>query len=318
MSFMPTRRQMRGYLVWATLLLVAGVAGTAFWLTRTPPTDQPLTDEEAATLDSFNRAVAADSVARREEWENRFTHYGKHNGTGRYKGRYGQKPAAETFPFDPNRCDSLTFLRLGLKPWQAHNALQYRRKGGVWRSVEHFSKLYGLDPDDYKRLAPYIRIDSAISARQEKRGGNQSNERTTTVASRKYEPGSVVLDLNACDTAELRRIPEIGAYRAQKIVEYRERLGGFVSVSQLQEIQGLPQGIETWFLVDEDAEPERLNANTATFQTLFRHPYVNYEQAREIMNYRRRYGRLESLDDLHLSPHFTPEDLRRLRPYLEF
>lgn len=309
---------MRGYLVWAALLLVAGAVVTAFWLTRTPPADQLLTDEEAATLDSFSRAVAADSVVRREEWENRYTHYGKRPENNSYKGRYGQRPVAETFPFDPNHCDSLTFLRLGLKPWQAHNALQYRRKGGVWRSAEHFSQLYGLDPDDYKRLAPYIRIDSAISARQEKRGGGQSNERATAAASRKYEPGSVVLDLNTCDTAELRRIPEIGAYRAQKIVEYRERLGGFVSVTQLQEIQGLPQGIETWFAVDGDAEPEPLNANAATFQTLFRHPYINYEQAREIMNYRRRYGRLKSLDDLHLSPHFTPEDLRRLRPYLEF
>ena len=318
MPILPTRRQMRGYLVWATLLLLAGAAGIVFWLTRTTLADQPLTDEEAATLDSFSRAVAADSVARREEWENRYTHYGKRSGNGGYKGSYGQNHAAETFPFDPNHCDSLTFLRLGLNPWQAHNALQYRRKGGVWRSAEHFSKLYGLEPDDYKRLAPYIRIDSAISARQNKRGANQNNERATAAVSRKYEPGSVVLDLNACDTAELRCIPEIGAYRAQKIVEYRERLGGFVSVSQLQEIQGLPQGIEAWFAVDGDTEPERLNANAATFQTLFRHPYINYEQAREIMNYRRRYGRLESLDDLRLSPHFTPEDLRRLRPYLEF
>lgn len=82
------------------------------------------------------------------------------------EGRVGLRKAAgrdssatrrtpETFPFDPNRADSATFVRLGLRPWQASNALKYRRRGGRWRSPDDFARLYGLSEADFRRLRPY-------------------------------------------------------------------------------------------------------------------------------------------------------------------
>lgn len=313
MPTLPSRQALRGYVLWAFLLVAVGTGAYLFHRSRRAASDSPLSSDEAAKLDSFRRAVAADSLASREAWESRFRHHAwQGGGYASCHGKYVPR-AVETFPFNPNRCDSLTFLRLGLKPWQAHNALQYRRKGGVWRSAEHFSKLYGLSKEDYRRLAPYVRIDSA-----EARHHLPAQAASPRPYPEKYAPGSVVINLNGCDTTELRRIPDIGSYRAAQIVRYREQLGGFVSLSQLREIQSLPAGIEAWFTLESSPDVQRINVNTATFQQLVRHPYLNYEQTRQIINFRRQNGRLSGWDDLRLSPYFTAADFQRLRPYFEF
>lgn len=317
---------MRGLCAIGVLLLLIAGLYIAYDYTQTRGRDSSIEADEAALLDSFASALRADSIAQREAWKARYAHtreaYGAHRGA---YAPHHQRRVAETFPFDPNKCDSLTFVRLGLLPWQAHNALQYRRKGGVWRSAAHFGQLYGLDPDDFHRLSPYIRIDSTLvrrssstSATAHASNATASGTHATYPRVEKYAPGSIVLDLNQCDTTQLQGIPEIGSYRAAQIVKYRQALGGFVSLSQLREIPNLPPGIEQWFSVDKDSAPQLLNLNKATFQELQRHPYISYEQAREVLNYRRRYGKLSSLNDLRLSPHFSPSDLQRLQPYVDF
>ena len=285
---LPSRHTLRGYAVWAAVLLAVAVAGIALHLHVSPHRDAPLAPSETASLDSFRQAVAADSAARQAAWEQRYPqHPTRKYGSGHR--------IAESFPFDPNKADSATFLRLGLAPWQAHNALQYRRKGGKWRSAEHFSHLYGLSEADYKRLAPYVRIDTtALTAGRHTHRALTDAAQTERRYPEKLTPGSAPLDLNEADTTDLQRIPGIGSYRARLIVRYREQLGGFVSTSQLAEIQGLPEDIAQWVAVDPQTSPTRLNVNRATFQQLVRHPYLSYEQVREIANYRRRYGDLRA------------------------
>lgn len=47
------------------------------------------------------------------------------------------------------------------------------------------------------------------------------------------------LDLNAATVEELQRLPGIGVSKAKAIVEYRERVGGFLEVEQLTEVKGI-------------------------------------------------------------------------------
>ena len=54
-----------------------------------------------------------------------------------------------------------------------------------------------------------------------------------------------VVDLNRADSLELLKVSGIGPYYAGKIVEYRERLGGFVSINQLTELWKMtPEKVE--------------------------------------------------------------------------
>ena len=132
----------------------------------------------------------------------------------------------------------------------------------------------------------------------------------------KIKPGEHVV-LNTADTTVLKTVPGIGPYYARKVMEYGERLGGYVCVDQLDEIEGFPLDAKN-YLVIEGASPRLLNVNTLSLNELRRHPYINFYQAKAITDYRRLHGPLHSLNDLRLSKDFPPEVIKRLEPYIEF
>ena len=221
----------------------------------------------------------------------------------------------ETFSFDPNTADSTTLLRLGLTPWQVRNIYRYRAKGGIYRRKEDFARLYGLTVKDYHRLEPYIHISNdylpaATLVKEDRR------ERDTLRYPVKLQGDERVV-LNTADTTQLCRVPGIGPYYAREIVRHGQRLGGYVSVDQLDEISDFPQESKKYFVIQQP-NPQRLNVNRLTLQQLRRHPYINFYQAKAIVEYRRLHGPLKSLQDLRLSPDFPPEEIARLEPYVSF
>ena len=223
-------------------------------------------------------------------------------------------------PFDPNTADSATLVRLGLTPRLARRICRYRAAGGRFRHARDLARIYGMDTAALRRLRPYIRIAAAPGANpsfRKPRPLEKSHYAYTPYPSRKLPRGRQ-LDLNAADSAELLRVPGVGPYFARRIVRYRQRLGGFVSPEQLREIPNLPDSVQTWFRVTAERAQRPLRLNTATFRELLRHPYLNYEQVKAIVNYRERQGALQTLQELSLSEAFTPVDLERLTPYVSF
>jgi DNA uptake protein ComE-like DNA-binding protein len=112
-------------------------------------------------------------------------------------------------------------------------------------------------------------------------------------------------------------VPGIGPYFARKIVQYGQRLGGYVSVDQLDEIEDFPLDSKN-YLVVQNASPHKLNINQLSLNELKRHPYINFYQARAITDYRRLHGPIRSLYDLKLSKDFPQEAINRLLPYVAY
>ena len=269
-----------------------------------------------------------------------------HFGKNKANGPLDTPKKAELFPFDPNTADSTQLLRLGLQSWQVRNIYKYRAAGGIYRQKTDFARLYGLTVKQYRELEPYIRIsDDYLPAstllKQERRtsqGSFSQNRGNWTRNQRdrsrdpvrqnhgpvplipqyspKLRPGETVV-LNTADTTALKTIPGIGPYYARKIVQYGQRLGGYVNVDQLDEIEDFPSEAKS-FLVVCDAHPQKLNLNKLSLNELKRHPYINYFMARAITDYRRLHGPLHSLNDLRLSRDFPQEVIERLEPYVEF
>ena len=217
-------------------------------------------------------------------------------------------------PFDPNRTDSVTFCRLGLPAWMAKNILRYRSKGGKFRKAEDFKKVYGLTEEQYQTLSPYIyftaedTIRKATSLLTLRQAGKDSIY--------KY-PAGTILDLNRADTAELKKIPGIGSGIARLIVNYRQRLGGFYQIEQLQEIHLDYRPLQAWFTVTP-SEIRRINLNRVGIERLRHHPYINFYQAKALVEYRKKKGALHSLKPFTLYEEFTESDLERLSPYVCF
>ena len=222
----------------------------------------------------------------------------------------------ESFPFDPNTADSTQLLRLGLQPWQVRSLYKYRAHGGVFRRKEDFARLYGLTVKDYRRLEPYIRISHDYQPAATLVKPQERYERDTLHYPVKMKADERIV-LNTADTAQLRRVPGIGTYYAKEIISHGKWLGGYVSVDQLDEIDGFPQEAKQYFII-ENAHPRRLNINRLSLAELRRHPYINFYQAKAIVDYRRLHGDIHSLNDLRFSRDFTDEAINRLEPYVEY
>ena len=247
---------------------------------------------------------------------------GKENTGNAAAPTYYQQPARTLHlaPFDPNTADSTQLLSLGLQPWQVRNIYKYRAAGGVYRKKEDFARLYGLTVKQYRELEPYIRISadyqpaSTIIA-----SADEAHQGRDTAA---FEPRYPVkikagehVDLNVMDTNVYRTVPGIGSYYARKVTEYGRRLGGYVSVDQLDEITDFPSDAKQYFEVGT-AEIRKVNVNQLSLDELKRHPYINYFQAKAIVEYRRLYGPLKDIEELSLQKDFSADAIARLRPYI--
>lgn len=244
--------------------------------------------------------------------------------------------AAERFAFDPNTADSAELRRLGLSSYIAGNIMRYRAAGGVFTTKADFARLYGLTVKEYRELEPYISIGAdyrpaaslfpqraAHHRAQPMPAASRDTSLQTTASamptqrtSFKLQPGETI-DLASADTTTLMRIPGIGPYYARRIAEYGQRLGGYVSIDQLDEIDDFPSEAKQYITLSQPRQ-HRININSATLQQLRRHPYINFYMARAITDYRRQHGPITSLSDLRLLQPFTDEDIRRIEPYIDY
>ena len=132
--------------------------------------------------------------------------------------------------------------------------------------------------------------------------------------SRPLEP----LDLNTLDSTGLVKLPGIGPATAIKIIRYRERLGGYTQISQLTEIEGLPDSLMKWFIITDTVPIRKVPVNKATLTELRRHPYLDFYQARAIVEFRNEKGMIKGPGQLSFMEEFSAQDLDRLIPYLDF
>ena len=225
-------------------------------------------------------------------------------------------PEPRLVVFDPNVVDSADFVRMGVRPYVAHNLLRYRAKGGVLRTADALARIYGMDAETYQRLLPYIRIAEAYR-HPPREAAVQVKEMVQKPRRPEKFVRDTVLDLNRADTALLQKIPGIGPRIARLIVGYKGRLGGYCRVEQLNDILQANDSLLKWFCV-ENPELRCLNLNRASVERLEAHPYVNFYQAKVIVEHRRRKGNLRSLEQLSLYEEFTEADLERINPYVCF
>ena len=131
----------------------------------------------------------------------------------------------------------------------------------------------------------------------------------------------VKVELNKADTSDIMRIPGFGSKRAQKIVEYRDKLGGFYDLSQLKEIYIL-QNIDLEYIAKYFTANRQLirkiNINQCDYKTLISHPYFDSYLTKTILNYRQKNGPIRDMDHLREITHIYEELEEKLIWYIEF
>lgn len=209
-------------------------------------------------------------------------------------------------PFDPNTvsAEQLRAMQLPAKTIQGWQ--NYLAKGGSFRFKEDVKRLYNLSENDYERLLPFVSLPS-------KTEGKFSSGKWSKVVENQ------LIDINAAETEQWTRLPGIGEGWARKILNWRDKLGGFSSVEQVAETRFLPDSVFQKIrplLVCGKPDFNRISINTADWKTLNEHPYIESKQARWIIAYREQHGNYRSVDDLLKIPEIKRDWLERVRPYL--
>ncbi|MEI7676425.1 MAG: helix-hairpin-helix domain-containing protein [Bacteroidales bacterium] len=298
--FSHTKSERRATIVLIVLILAGAI--TLFFLN-----DNPYESTDQIAESQFRNDVKRFEASEKHT----FKKWPNHSNYPKY-----QPITTSLFSFDPNSADSITFLRLGLKPFMAKAILKYRNKGGKYRKPEDFSKVPFIDPQLLSKLLPYIRINEKYIAKHD----TFPTKMPPFVKQEKYAEGTVV-DLETADTTELKKIPGIASGIAKAIVSYRSRLGGFYSIHQLKELKNINEEQYTKiskFLKISEPRITKLAVNKVGMERLMAHPYLNFYQAKALFELRKKKGKITRLEEFSLYDEFTEKDFERLKYYLDF
>lgn len=212
---------------------------------------------------------------------------------------------------DINDADSLDWLALpGIGPVYTQRILAYRRKIGVFTSIEQLRRVYGMDSQRLEHLMPYLSLHDSL--KQKASGINKPN------GFKESEPEHI--ELNTVDSATLTRFKGIGPYFARQIIRYRDALGGFYEKEQIFEVKRLDTAVAAHVLAHAELDTTlicKLNINRASARKLAAHPYISRAVADAIIRLRLDYVKIEDKKILLKSYLVDEELLRKIAPYIE-
>jgi competence ComEA-like helix-hairpin-helix protein len=232
------------------------------------------------------------------------------------------------FMFDPNEIDSASLILLGFSPRQAKSIVNYRNKGGKFYTKESFGKSFVVSEEMYARLYYYLdikqktrktgKIEEAPGTIRENAGLAEVKKSKDSDETRKK---IYTIELNSADFNELQKFRGIGEYYANKIVEYRDKLGGFYKPEQLMEIRGIDSARFEMFrnqIIIDSSHIKWLNINTITEAELAKHPYVNNFTAKAIIKYRNFKGTITSLDEMINEKVINEQQSEKIKAYIVY
>jgi competence ComEA-like helix-hairpin-helix protein len=230
------------------------------------------------------------------------------------------------FHFNPNTIDSIQLDSLKLPVGVKRNLLKYRGKGGYFYGANDFRKIYGMNDSVFDEVKPYIKIGP-----REKKKKLPEKEQVVFVASadsrESYAPGEKapesiieIIEINVASAPDLVKLKGIGQVLSERIVKYRNLLGGFTNLEQLSEVYGLkPETIEIIlpYLSLDGSQVDRMNVNFAGAPQLAKHPYITWEIANSIINFRSGNGFIDDIELLKTGNILNESDYQRISPYLK-
>lgn len=222
------------------------------------------------------------------------------------------KDTLKIYPFNPNFITDYRGYVLGMSIIEIDKLHSFRAGDNWVNSAEDFQKITGVNDSLLKEISPYFRFPDWIK-----------NDKAVKQVSQKANQGiafSEKQDLNSASVNDLIEVKGIGETLAGRIVNYRNKIGGFVNDLQLKDIYGLSfevrEEVLSRFTVKNAPLIEKLNINSASILQLSEIPYIGYELAREIVNYRLLHEKITSFEELANIKAFPSEKIDRIALYL--
>ncbi len=223
---------------------------------------------------------------------------------------------------DPNTMSFFDWTNIGLDQKLANRIISYRLHGGFFREKSDLKKVYGLSDSIYSEIDQYLRIKELEKPPKKYSGTNYTNKKFDEYETSKTKIPIKKPDLNSCDSTELLFIKGIGSARASRIIKYRSKLGGFNNKNQLSEVFGLDslvlENLMANTVLVNDSALSKMDLNSISFKDLLKHPYVDYNTCKVILNFRNQHGAFNSIDDLKKIKIIDNDFISKIEPYIQF
>ena len=201
---------------------------------------------------------------------------------------------------------------MGFSPGLAKSIVNFRRSGFTYRSADDLARVYTMRTDILDRIRPYISIQEHNAERNLPVAGLSESKITEAKKSR-------IIDINQCSAEELDGIPGIGNYFANRIIRYREGLGGFIAKDQLIKLKILPDSTYQKALpyISIQTPARKIEINKVALSDLESVWYIG-KQAYLIINYRTARGSINSFDEIAGIKGINIEKLKQVESYLDY
>ncbi|MCB0507977.1 MAG: helix-hairpin-helix domain-containing protein [Chitinophagales bacterium] len=138
----------------------------------------------------------------------------------------------------------------------------------------------------------------------------------------KFDKYDFKIEINSATSADFEKLYGIGKVYAERIVKFRDKLGGFYSIHQIKDVFGIEDSVYQKFkknLTIKPVNPTKININSATFEELTANPYFFSTVAKQIIGYRTKVKPFASVEDVK-NLYFVrdhPEHFDKMLPYIK-
>lgn len=224
---------------------------------------------------------------------------------------------SKLYPFNPNFISDYKGYKLGMSVQEIDRLLAFRKQNKFVNSAEEFQKVTQISDSLLGVIAPYFKFPDWV--KQKTKWKTFPNSNYPTFAKKEK---LIVIDINIATSEELVKVYGVGEVIAQRILSYKESLGGFVAMEQLNEVWGLsPEvlaNLNKQFKVKSMTGIKKVDVNNASIKELAQFPYFKYTVAKQIVIYRSMNGTINSVDDLIKIKNFPVDKAKIIGLYLDF
>ncbi|SHI72775.1 ComEA family DNA-binding protein [Flavobacterium terrae] len=223
------------------------------------------------------------------------------------------------YPFNPNFITDFKGYKLGMKVAEIDRLLEFRKSGKFVNSAQEFQKVTQVSDSLLAKISPYFKFPDWV---------NNKNVSQRMYAKKDFntfekKPEKIVQkDLNEATKEDLIKIYGIGDGISERILKFKESLGGFVSMEQMNDVWGLsPEVIaelNKYFKISNLPSTTKIDINNASTKELSKFPYFKFSLSREIVTYRSMNGEIKSIEDLIKIKGFPVEKVKIIALYLDF
>lgn len=214
-------------------------------------------------------------------------------------------------PFNPNFISDYKGFKLGMTTAEIDKLEKFRSTGKYVNSATEFQQVTGVSKELLDKISPYFKFPEWTQ-----------NKKSNTYAENSEPVVLKNIDLNKASVEDLVAIKGIGDYYANAIINEREKLGGFVSIHQIDFIKGVrPEAVKILkqnTSIKTASTIKKVNVNTATKEELAQIPYINSHIARQIVVYRSKQENPLKIEDLEKINNFPLDKLQIIKLYLAF